>query len=463
MLGNLPTLHSNPRQQFKTWRKQHGDLFSLYFGSTLVVVVSGYDRIKELLVGKASTSFLDRPVMYANEVIGMENTGLAFSNGRVWQETRSASMSILKELGLGKNMLAEKIQEDIEFLMERISSFDGDALDLWDLVNTSVANVICSILIGKRFNYEDDRFKDVVKKVNQLASCAKEVAAINYLPLLAYLPGDVLKTHRLREAVQGLSDFAEFCCKDGWREDVSEESDEKENFISLFKRKQQEECVKGEGAVLDDQNLRKTVMDLLGAGAESISTTIAWFVLYLLHNPEVQVKVHEELDSKIGQGRLPCMADKLKLPYLEAVIKETQRLASINPFSIMRATNQDACIGGYFIPEGTSVIPSMDSVLHDPEIWGPDADSFRPERFLDADGALRRIEEFIPFTMGRRSCPGMGLAQMELFLFLSSLLQRFDLETPPGDDLPTLEEELGLLAAPKRYEVCCVDRHKKIG
>ncbi|GFR71518.1 cytochrome P450 2U1 [Elysia marginata] len=457
LVGNLPSVPLNPRKNLKQWHKEHGDLFSLYFGRTLVVVVCGYNRLKEILVEKG-TAYLDRPVMYANEVIGMGHTGLAFSSGPLWHETRSASVSILRELGLGRNVLSEKIHEDIEFLLQRLAEFQGEATNMWHYVHLSTANIICSMVIGKRFNYEDDRFKDVVERIGELSAYANDMAALNYLSALTYLPGDFLKTGRLRRAVEGLKDFAEFCCNNGGRDGVEDTSNENKNFISLFRRKQEEKRVNGIDGLLDDQNLCKTVMDLLGSGTETTSATIAWCVLYLLHHPRVQVKVHEEIDMELGHDRLPCMGDKLRLPYLQAVIKETQRLASVSPFSMMRATSEDVDLGGYLIPKGTTVLPNLDSVMHDPEIWGPDADHFRPERFLNNDTTVMNREEFIPFSMGRRMCPGIGMAQIQVFLFLASMLQRFKFVPPKGEELPTLKEKLGFIAVPTPYKVCCVDR-----
>ena len=202
-------------------------------------------------------------------------------------------------------------------------------------------------------------------------------------------------------------------------------------------------------------------MDLIAAGTESVTVTIAWCLLYLLHHPDVQAMIHEELDSVIGHGRRPCMSSNLNLSYMAAVVKETQRLASINPFSMMLATSRDVLVSGFTIPKGNSVMPNLDSVLYDLDIWGQDADQFRPERFLNRDGTMSHREEFIPFSVGRRACLGAGLAQMELFLFLSSMLQRFQFFLPEGEQLPSLQETLGIIAVLSQYRVRCVDRFKK--
>ncbi|KAK3740077.1 hypothetical protein RRG08_021363 [Elysia crispata] len=112
-------------------------------------------------------------------VIGMEHNKVSFSSGHIWQETRSATISILKELGVGKNILNEKIQDDIEFLLNRLVQ----ATDIWHHVHVSISSIVCSILVGERFSYDDERFKHNSHSSNQLASCAKEITALNFLPV----------------------------------------------------------------------------------------------------------------------------------------------------------------------------------------------------------------------------------------------------------------------------------------
>ncbi|GFR88959.1 cytochrome P450 2U1 [Elysia marginata] len=199
-------------------------------------------------------------------------------------------------------------------------------------------------------------------------------------------------------------------------------------------------------------------MDLFTAGTETASSTIIWCILLILHFPDVQTKIHEELDREVGLCRRPTMQDQSSLPYLRAVIKETQRLVSIVPFSLLHQTNEKITIGDYDIPKGTRVIPHLDSVLHDPHIWGPDVDVFRPERFLDNEGKVVHPEQFIPFSLGPRVCFGENMAKTELFLFLSSMFQRFRFECPDPENPPSLTPVIGLTAAFSSYKVVCLER-----
>ncbi|CAL8234648.1 unnamed protein product [Arctogadus glacialis] len=105
-------------------------------------------------------------------------------------------------------------------------------------------------------------------------------------------------------------------------------------------------------------------------------------------------------------------------------------MGNILPLNIVRLTNRDTPLGKYTIPKGTVVMATLNSVLHDETVWET-PHSFNPQHFLDQDGQARKREAFLPFSAGKRVCPGEQLARMELYIFLSSLLQRFSFSAPP--------------------------------
>lgn len=154
----------------------------------------------------------------------------------------------------------------------------------------------------------------------------------------------------------------------------------------------------------------------------------------------------------IGQSRQPSMADKPNMPYTEAVIHEIQRAGNIVPLGFPKKASKDTTLGGYFIPKGTTVTTNLSSVLNDKTEWKT-PDTFYPEHFLDDQGQFRKREAFLPFSAGRRVCVGESLARMELFLFFSSLLQKFTFTPGPGQEL-TLEGQMGFTYAPSPYRMC---------
>ncbi|MED6249425.1 hypothetical protein ATANTOWER_013858 [Ataeniobius toweri] len=106
--------------------------------------------------------------------------------------------------------------------------------------------------------------------------------------------------------------------------------------------------------------------------------------------------------------------------------------------------------------QGTMVLITLGSVLHDESIWETPY-TFNPQHFLEKDGRFRKREAFLPFSAGKRVCLGEHLARMELFLFFTSLLQRFTFTAPAGEQ-PSLEFKLGTTRCPKPYRLCAVPR-----
>ena len=145
----------------------------------------------------------------------------------------------------------------------------------------------------------------------------------------------------------------------------------------------------------------KTHGDLFVAGTDTTATTLKWAILYLMLHPDIQRKIHEELDMVIGRERMPTLEDRKVLPYTEAVLLEIQRIATIVPLSVPHSTAYDTKLAGYDIPAGTFILSNLWAVHHDPKVW-KDPEEFKPERFLNEDGtAVVQREELIPFSIGK--------------------------------------------------------------
>lgn len=110
-------------------------------------------------------------------------------------------------------------------------------------------------------------------------------------------------------------------------------------------------------------------------------------------------------------------------------------------------------LNGYTIPAGSHVIPLINSVHMDPNLWEK-PEEFRPSRFIDTEGKVRKPEYFIPFGVGRRMCLGDVLARMELFLFFASFMHCFDIALPEGQPLPSLKGNVGATITPESFKVC---------
>lgn len=353
--------------------------------------------------------------------------------------------------------MAEQIQEEVGCFINYLASLDGKPTDIHSMTQISSANIISFVLIGHRFEYDDTNFRELMSQMNNMVADQKHVALVNFLPWLRHIPGDLFNAKRITSYGQkSMQMFMNFIVDKRRHIDHSAEVS---NFIDAYTLEKNKKTQAGLATTMDDESLSKIMFDLFTAGTETTSTTICWCLLYMLHNPNVQEHVYEEVKDQIGTDRAPTLHDRAKLTYLNAVIMETQRLASIVSNAVIHLCTETVTLRGYTLPKGACILPNLDSVLHDTAIWGDDAMSFRPERFIDNQGKLQTPEQFIPYSVGKRACLGEGMAKMELFLFLSSMFQRFKfLPSIPGT-LPEVKYQPGGVITPKYFEIRLVERN----
>ncbi|GFO49653.1 cytochrome p450 2j5 [Plakobranchus ocellatus] len=455
LLGHLPMwLKTQDREIVLKFREKAGDVFSLDLMGNLLVVVSGYDAIKEVMVNRW-TEAPNRPTEPSSHAVDEAGLGVINSEGELWKKERRTMLEILRSFGMGKNILAEKIQEEFNVFIDKMSSLNGQPVDTKDLLSICTSNIICSIIVGERFDHDDPHFVQLVDNLSFTTHNSPGFALNFLIGIARILPVDVFGFKAWRNRI--LQTRKEFS--------VPHINKEKEHFstgeastsyITSYLGTMQEELEKNSSISLSEESLIATIRGLFGAGTDTTSNTIYWCILLCLHHPEIQDKVYEEISEKVGHGRGVTINDKPNLPYLDAVIRETQRYASLVPI-LARKVIESFKLNGYTIPKDSLVILNMHSCHHDAKTWG-DPEKFRPERFLGAKGNLINQDEFIPFGLGKRSCPGGALAKMELFIFMASLFQRFRFEPEISGELPPLSGYYGILYTPDNYKVRFVER-----
>ncbi|XP_021348238.1 cytochrome P450 2D4-like [Mizuhopecten yessoensis] len=226
------------------------------------------------------------------------------------------------------------------------------------------------------------------------------------------------------------------------------------DFIDAFLRQQIKHDE--DDPIFDDMNLATVVINLFLAGTETTATMIRWAILYLIHNKPIQDKLRQEIETVIGTSRLPSLCDKPSMPYYEAFITEVFRMGNIAPLSVPHGAKKDIQFRGRLIPKGSVIMANLDSVMTDPDLF-ENPDKFQPERFLGKDGQMNGKERTVmAFSLGRRICLGESLARLELFLFLTSLLQRFEFLPESPDKLPSFDSTLGVARASTDYKCCAV-------
>ncbi|NXX42527.1 CP2K6 protein, partial [Tricholaema leucomelas] len=429
----------------------YGPVFSVQMGQRTVVVISGYETVKEALVNQAD-AFSERPKIPIFEDLTGGN-GIVFARGENWKVMRRFTLTTLRDFGMGKKAIEDRIVEEYGYLADRIGSQEGKPFEASKMLNAAVANIIVSILLGKRFDYRDSRFLRLQHLTNESMRLAGKplVTLYNIFPHLGFL----LRANKT--LLQNRNEFHAFVETTFLEYLKMLDKNDQRSLIDAFLVKQQEEKPTTNGH-FHNGNLLSLVTNLFTAGVETITTTLNWGFLLMLKYPEIQRKVQEEIEEVIGSNP-PRIEHRTQMPYTDAVIHEIQRFANILPLDLPHETAADVTLKGYFIPKGTYIVPLLASVLQDKSQWEK-PESFYPEHFLDASGKFVKKEAFMPFSAGRRICAGETLAKMELFLFFTSLLQRFTFHPPPGVAISDLDLSPGISfnVIPKPYEMCVVKR-----
>uniref|UniRef100_A0A8C3T9H4 Cytochrome P450 n=1 Tax=Chelydra serpentina TaxID=8475 RepID=A0A8C3T9H4_CHESE len=447
-LGHV--LHVDFKQPHRSVEKlvgKYGNIFSLQFGNLTCVIVNGFELVKEVLVHQGEC-FLDRPqIPSLYEIFG--TFGLITSNGHSWKQQRRFALSTLRNFGLGKRSLEERIQEEIRYLTDAIEEEKGQPFDPHFKINNAVSNIICSITFGDRFEYHDSHFQKLLRLFDETGNLQGSICSqlYNSFPtIMKWIPGP---HHTVLKNWEKLKCFVREMIakhKEDWN------PSETRDFIDCYLK----EIAKADAdPSFHEENLVSSTLGLFFAGTETTSTTIRWALLYMAIYPDIQGRVQAEIDAVVGQSRQPAMDDRDNMPYTNAVVHEVQRISNIVPLNLPRMATSDTTLAGFYVPKGIVLIPNLSSVLFDKTEWET-PHTFNPKHFLE-DGQFKKRETFLPFSAGKRGCLGEQLARIELFLFFTALLQKFTFQAPKDVTL-SLQFRMGLTLCPQPYQICALSR-----
>lgn len=444
IIGSLFLLrNTTPSVLYNKLHKQYGDIFSIRLGSKLFVIVNGSTALNEVFV-KRGDVFSDRPNTYLFSVVFMEK-GIVASSGELWRRTRTFASTTSKKFGFGKASFEKAITDEVDVLLGDLQTrCDGEAFDMKSTVMSSVASIICNVILGRRFDQDDPKLHQFVQNSITSAEINASIGIITAFPFMKYVPGDILEIKKFERSVYAVWKLFQEVV-DEHKSTVTEGITR--DFIDAFLHSQQQDSESD--SIFTDDNLMLCLSDIFFAGTETSSTVITWGAIYLIHHPRVQERMRAEMSRVVGDGRILSLSDRPEMPYCEAVTHEVIRCANVVPLSLPHTASKETTIGGYTIPKGAFVLPNIGSVLNDPdEFTNPDV--FNPDRFIDSDGNLCDHDKVaLAFLLGRRVCMGEALARMQIFLILTSLVQRFELLSVDESSLPSLDRIEGMVNTPR--------------
>ncbi|GLJ50289.1 hypothetical protein SUGI_1071130 [Cryptomeria japonica] len=405
-------------------------LMAFSMGFTPAVITGSCDVAREIL---NSPCFADRPLKQSAKQLMFERAIGFAPSGDYWRMLRRISATYLfspsriAAHGTGR-------QADSAVMVRRIReewAVHG-AVKLRPLLQDAALNNIMGSVFGKRFDVENasDELEELRNMVREGFELLGEFNWADHLPFLRLLDPHRIHSRcarlvpRVKKFVQNIID--EHRCR-RMKGEICPSVDA--DFVDVLLSLKEEDK-------LEDDDMVAVLWEMIFRGTDTTALLTEWIMAEMVLNPEVQRKVQEELEVEGAQrtrsnGGCEWEWDVVKLPYLQAVVKETLRIHPPGPLlSWARLATQDVVIGdSWRVPAGTTAMVNMWAITHDPTIWHSPS-TFMPHRFLLSEGGqnidLRGNDlRLAPFGAGRRVCPGKALGLATVHCWVATLLYHF--------------------------------------
>ncbi|KAG8187878.1 hypothetical protein JTE90_002423 [Oedothorax gibbosus] len=434
---------------FQELNQKYGEVFSLNLGGQTLVVLNGTDSIKEAF---SKPEFVGKPSNNVFDILARKSP--FFNSGvDVWSEHRRFVLHSMRDLGLGHTKIESHIQDEINHFIDTLRDYKGQPVDCSAPLRPSMANNMAALVFGERYEYEDNELKTLVRNYEETTRVIGRNSYKSFFPWMRHVPyfsklKDIEKGKMAAEETKNI--FRKKLMQHEETLDPNNIRDYMDAYLVEMKSRKE----KNTNTSLSESMLINSVVDLYQAGSDTVVTAVLWSVYTAAAYQDVQRRVQREI-ADIG-GR-PQFADWQRMPYTRAVLMEIMRWKTVAPLSV-KCTVEDTTVGGYNIPKGTTVLGNRWAVHMNPKHW-EDPDSFIPERFLTKDGlSTQKSAHYMPFSVGKRLCPGESMAYMEVFLYFVAILQNFNISFPEGVK-PTYDAYLAVTYCPKPFKLCFTSRN----
>uniref|UniRef100_A0A803LQW6 Cytochrome P450 n=1 Tax=Chenopodium quinoa TaxID=63459 RepID=A0A803LQW6_CHEQI len=409
IVGNLFSLGSKPHISLAELAKKYGPIMTLQLGRVPTVIISSADVAKEALQ-KNNLCFSNRMVLDGIHALGHHEKSIVWlpvaSQWRNLRKICNTHVFSISKLDASQSLRRNKVKDLLKFVKK--SSEFGEAVDISQAAFTTALNLLASTFFQWIW----------VTPVPNPQGIKRRMSV--YFKKLMNLYQTMID-QRLRDNQNSLGS----------------KSDVLDSLLGINQEKIKE---------IESPDIPNLLLDLFTGGTDTTSSTLEWAMAELLNNPEKLKKAKAELNEIIGQGNPIEEPDIVRLPYLQAVVKETLRLHPPVPLLLPRQVDSDAQLSGFTVPKNAQVLINAWAIGRDPNVW-ENPNSFEPERFLESHIDFKGHDfELIPFDAGRRICPGLPLAIRMLYLMLGSLVNGFDwkLEGGISPGKMNMEERFGI-------------------
>ena len=373
-----------------------------------------------------------------------------------WRFHRKIFTTALRQYLSNTPLTESRVNTQAKKMVNFMRQQDGKPFDPADCLMRTVADVICGIIFKEGCDTMNQDLERLLKlNANFIANAGdiQEATILDFFPWGRYLP--VKSYDRIFKVFDEIHSIIRKFVRE--RKDTFDPSEKVGDFLACLLSAQHDlqcESYEEEKALLSEDHCVVAIEDMFLAGYETTSTTLRFVISFLVRFPDYQKDIQSQLDEVIG-SRKPSLDDRPNLPLIQATILEALRVGNVLPLAVSHVALTDTTLCGYRVPRDTIVFANTESVHLDPSCWD-DPDVFNPYRHIDADGKLITNQgNFYPFGAGRRVCAGESLAKVELFLFVSWLLQSFTF-IQVEENLPKLKG--AFVQFPDRYKIRAIKR-----
>ncbi|KAJ3890193.1 cytochrome P450 [Lentinula edodes] len=462
LLGSFPFLTQYPELTLDYWAKKFGDMYSIWLGNQLFVIISSPAIVKDLIVTNGAV-FSSRKEMFIKSQTVFAGRGITATpyNDR-WRKHRRIASGWLNQRAVDSyTPILDREATVLVKAMYQESKAGQVPINPQPHAGRASLNNMLSIVFGFR---TDSIYHPLVGRALKLSrefmnSTGPMSNLVDFIPFLQNFRTPMrVRGEKLH---QGLVETY-----GGFIKDIEHKMQMGVNVPDCLAKTMIDTKEEEQMGHLDMAILASAFM--IG-GVETTAAIMQWFSALIPAYPEIQRKAHQELDKVVGRDRLPTVEDEKNLPYCHAIIKEVERCH--NPFWLgtPHVASEDFTYRGQFIPKDTVVVLNTWTMHHDPSRH-PEPERFNPERYLDdsltsADSANLTDpyqRDHWMFGAGRRICPGMIVAEREIWLTISRMLWAFTMESLPDEPID-LKEYDGLSGrSPVPFRINLIPRHDKV-
>lgn len=392
------------------WFDEFGDIVYNDFLGRRMVYVRHPEHIHDVVLRKAAN--LRKGLDYTDARFGLASflgSGLLTNDGEAWKRQRK-----LVQPAFHMRRIAGYADTMVSFTQKMLNTWhNGQAIQLDAEMSALTMQIVATSLFSEDISGE-------IAQVSWSMNVLQDLLTSPSMLLPAWIPTPI---QRRRQQATAVLDRIVYGFIADWRRHGADRGD----LLSMLMLATDEENDAG----MSDKQIRDEVVTLLLAGHETTANTLNWTFYLLSQHPEVEAKLHEEIDRVLGR-RPAMLVDLDQLCYTKAIIEEAMRLYP-PAWSFAREPVSALEMGGYQIPAGTEV-RVMTYHAHRDGRWWPNPHAFQPERFLVED-SHRPKYAYIPFGGGPRICIGNQFAMMEAQLALATIAQRYRLRLQPGEQV----------------------------